>query len=79
MLPALRSVGTWQYKDGAGTWVDVRKATTLTASTEIRFAAATTAKVGTYSLAFKAWDTTPKSLSAFSKLTRATLTIEAAP
>ncbi|HVK10089.1 MAG TPA: Ig-like domain-containing protein [Gemmataceae bacterium] len=75
LLRADRRVGAWQYKDGAGTWVDVTGAKTLTAATEIRFRAAATAAAGPYTVSFKAWDGTPKSATAFSSAAEATLTI----
>ena len=75
LLPASRSVGIWQYKDGTGTWVDVKRAKTLTAATEIRFQAAATAEAGSYTLSFKSWDGTPKTSTAFITLAEATLAI----
>jgi hypothetical protein len=77
LLPASARVGFWQSStDGGTTWTKVTKPTELASTAMIEFVASSSAKAGSYSLSFKAWDGTAKGGTALSKLTgTATLTI----
>jgi hypothetical protein len=77
LLPAPTRIGVWQFStDGGTTWQTVKRATELAPDALIRFQASATAKAGTYSLSFRAWDQSGKAGTALSKaLGTATLTV----